>query len=172
MADSRNQRPENSKIPLHESESLKENVNQCMGAFYLSHHELVMNEFGRVLNEKCTGCQTNDHNQFGHELCSPHITSVQYCRGCSVLWGITSVHVRGSISTVEAVQYCERIASVLWGIASALQRNSIYTTKAVQYCGGIAAVHVGDSISTVEAIQYCGGIAAVLQRDIISKCGG
>ena len=28
-----------------------------------------MNEFRRVLNEKCTGCQTNDRNQFGHELC-------------------------------------------------------------------------------------------------------
>ena len=28
-----------------------------------------MNEFRRVLNEKCTGCQTNDRNQFAHELC-------------------------------------------------------------------------------------------------------
>ena len=27
-----------------------------------------MNEFRRVLNEKCTGCQTNHRNQFGHEL--------------------------------------------------------------------------------------------------------
>ena len=40
-----------------------------MGAFYLSHHELLMNEFRRVLNEKCTGCQMNDRNQFEHELC-------------------------------------------------------------------------------------------------------
>ena len=40
-----------------------------MGAFYLSHHELLMNEFRRILNEKCTGCQMNDRNQFGHELC-------------------------------------------------------------------------------------------------------
>ena len=40
-----------------------------MGAFYLSHHELPMDEFKHVLNEKCTGCQTNDHNQFVHELC-------------------------------------------------------------------------------------------------------
>ena len=69
MADSRNQSPENSKIPFDESESLKENVNRCVGAFYLSHHELLMNEFRRVLNEKCTGCQTNDRNQFAHELC-------------------------------------------------------------------------------------------------------
>ena len=69
MADSRNQSPENSKIPFDESESLKENVNRCVGAFYLSHHELLMNEFRCVLNEKCTGCQTNDHNQFAHELC-------------------------------------------------------------------------------------------------------
>ena len=69
MADSRNQSPENSKVPFGESESLKENVNRCVGAFYLSHHELLMDEFRRVLNEKCTGCQTNDRNQFAHELC-------------------------------------------------------------------------------------------------------
>ena len=28
-----------------------------------------MNEFRRGLNEKCTGCQTNDRNQFGPKLC-------------------------------------------------------------------------------------------------------
>ena len=66
MAESRNQSPENSKVPFHESESLKENVNRCVGAFYLLHHELLMDEFGRVLNEKCARCQTNDRNQFGH----------------------------------------------------------------------------------------------------------
>ena len=69
MADLRNQSPENSIVPFHESESLKENVNRCVGAFYLLHHELLMDEFRRVLNEKCTGCQTNERNQFGHELC-------------------------------------------------------------------------------------------------------
>ena len=69
MADSRNQSPENSKVPFRESESLKENVNRCMGAFFLSHHELLMDEFRRVLNAKCTGCQRNDCNQFVHELC-------------------------------------------------------------------------------------------------------
>ena len=25
--------------------------------------------FRRVLNEKCSGCQMNDYNQFAHELC-------------------------------------------------------------------------------------------------------
>ena len=34
----------------------------------MSHHELLMDEFRHVLNEKCTGGQTNDRNQFGHEL--------------------------------------------------------------------------------------------------------
>ena len=48
---------------------MKENVNRCLGAFYLSHHELLMNEFRHVLNEKRAGCQTNDRNQLGHELC-------------------------------------------------------------------------------------------------------
>ena len=69
MTDSRDQSPENPKVPFRESESLNENLNGCMEAFYLSHHELLMNEFGHVFNAKCTGCQTNDHNQFGHELC-------------------------------------------------------------------------------------------------------
>ena len=69
IADSRNQSPENSKVPFRESKSLKENVNRCVGAFYLSHHELLMDEFRRVLNEKCAECQTNDRKQFGHELC-------------------------------------------------------------------------------------------------------
>ena len=29
----------------------------------------MMDQFRRILNEKCTGCQTNDRNLFGHELC-------------------------------------------------------------------------------------------------------
>ena len=44
---------------------------------------------------------------------TPRITSVQYCGGCSllrgissVLWGIASVHLGDSISTAEAIQYC------------------------------------------------------------------
>ena len=69
MNDSRNQNAERSKILFRESESLKKNVNRCMRTFYLSHHNLLMSEFRQVLNEKCTGCQTNDRNQFGHELC-------------------------------------------------------------------------------------------------------
>ena len=69
MTNSRNQCPENSKVPFRESESLQKNVNRCLRMFYLSHHELLMNEFRCVLNEKCSGCQTNDHNQFAHELC-------------------------------------------------------------------------------------------------------
>ena len=69
MTNIRNQSPENSKVPFHESESLKENVNGCVRTFYLSHHELLINEFRCILNEKITGCQTNDHNQFGYELC-------------------------------------------------------------------------------------------------------
>ena len=43
MTESRNQSPENSKVPFRESESLKENVNRCVGAFYLSHHQLLKN---------------------------------------------------------------------------------------------------------------------------------
>ena len=69
MSDSRNPNPDKSKVPFRESESLKESVNQCLQTFYLSHHELLMIEISQVLNEKCTGCQTNDLNQFGHELC-------------------------------------------------------------------------------------------------------
>ena len=56
-------------------------------------------------------------------LFPPLITSVQYCGGCSVLWGY-------SISTCGG--------------------DNISTAEAVQYCGGIASVLRGDSISTVE----------------------
>ena len=69
MTNSRNQSPENSKVQFRESESLQENVNRCLRMFHLSHHELLMNEFRCVMNEKCSGCQTNDRNQFAHELC-------------------------------------------------------------------------------------------------------
>ena len=69
MTDNRNQSPENDRVPFRESESLKENVHRCLRTFYLSDHELLMNEFIHVLNENCTGCQTNDRDQFGHELC-------------------------------------------------------------------------------------------------------
>ena len=51
MTDSRNQSPENSKVPFCESESLIKNVNRCVETFYLSHHELLMNEFRCILNE-------------------------------------------------------------------------------------------------------------------------
>ena len=43
-------------------------MNRCVRTFYLSHHELLINEFRRILNEKLTGYQTNDHNQSGYEL--------------------------------------------------------------------------------------------------------
>ena len=65
----RNQSPENSEGPFRETESLQENVNRCLRTFYLSHHELLMNEFRRTLNKRCGGCQKNDHNQSAHELC-------------------------------------------------------------------------------------------------------
>ena len=44
-------------------------MNQCLRTFYLSHHKLLMTEFRLILNEKCTGCQTNDPNQLKNELC-------------------------------------------------------------------------------------------------------
>ena len=69
MNDRRNQNPAKSKVLFRESESLKGNVNRCLRTFYLSHHELLMSEFRQILNEKCLGCQTNDRNQFGQELC-------------------------------------------------------------------------------------------------------
>ena len=49
-SDSRNQKPENSKVPFHKSEFPKENVNPCLQTFYFSHRELLMNEFIPVLN--------------------------------------------------------------------------------------------------------------------------
>ena len=68
-------------------------------------------------------------------LQTPHITSVQYCGGCSVHWRLFSTSggyistvgdsfstVGDSFSTVEVVQYSGGIASVLWGDSSVLWR--------------------------------------------------
>ena len=83
---------------------------------------------------------------------SPHITSVQYCGGCSVHWRLFSTlgTVGDSFSTVG---------------------GSFSTLEVVQYSGGITSVHVGDNISTVESIQYCGEYS-VLWRDTFSTVGG
>ena len=48
VSNRKNQSPENSKGSFRETESLQENVNRCLRTFYLSHHELLMNEFRRV----------------------------------------------------------------------------------------------------------------------------
>ena len=62
-----------------------------------------------------------DNLGFARKLASPHITSVQYCGGCSVHWRLFSTSgdnistVGGCFSTVEVVQYSGGIASVLWG---------------------------------------------------------
>ena len=114
-----------------------------------------------------------------------HITSVQYCGGCSVHRGITSVLWGDSFSTVEVVQYSGGITSVHVGDNISTVGDNISTVEGyLQYCGGIASVHwgitsvqwrvfstlgdnistVGDNISTVEGVQYSGG------RILISAC--
>ena len=107
----------------------------------------------------------------------PHITSVQYCVGCSVHWRLFSTsgdnistvggqlqYCGGIFNSVEVVQYSGGIASVLWG-------DSFSTVEVVQYSGGITSVHVGDTISTVGGKhQYCGGYS-VLWRDTFSTVG-
>ena len=61
-------------------------------------------------------------------MLAPHITSVQYCGGCSVHWRL--------FSTLEVVQYIGGITLVLWGIASVLWGDSFSTVEVVQYSGG------------------------------------
>ena len=85
----------------------------------------------------------------GLSLESPHITSVQYCGGCSVHWRLFSTS-GDNISTV--------------GDSFSTVGDSFSTVEVVQYSGGITSVHAGDNISTVEGIQYCGGY--------LQYCGG
>ena len=104
-----------------------------------------LSKFIGSIRKVCIGSSFNEclHNplfQF-FLLCSPRITSVQYCGGCSILWGIASVHVGDSISTV--------------GNSISTVGDSISTAEAVQYCGGKLQYMWGESIST------CGGIASV-----------
>ena len=99
---------------------------------------------------------------------------IQYCGGIpSVLWGITAVHVGDSFSTVGGyLQYCRGcsvqwgITSVQWGIASVLWRVFSTLGDNISTCGGITSVQWGDNISTVEFIQYSEG------RILISACSG
>ena len=69
-------------------------------------------------------------------------------------WGITSVHagdnistVGDNISTVEGIQYCERIPSVMWG------DNSSTCGCSVQW--GITSVQWGIA-PVLWGIQYIG----------------
>ena len=69
---------------------------------------------------------------------------LQYCGGCSVQWGITSVLWGDSFSTVEVVQYSRGITSVHAGDNISTVGDTISTVEGyLQYCGRIAAVHVG-----------------------------
>ncbi len=91
----------------------------------------------------------------------PWVTSVQYCGGCSVQWGISVVlWRRGTISASEDVPSC-RGCSVFWGVGGIIH----------QYCEGIPS-------SSVEDFYYCGrapsllwGILSALWR-IFSTVGG
>ena len=77
-----------------------------------------------------------------HKRFTTCITSVQYCRGCSVLWRLFST-VGARISTAGEASVLRKLFSTV------LDSISI----------------VGDSISTAGGQHhYCGGIASVLQR--------
>ena len=104
---------------------------------------------------------------------SSHITSVQYCGGCSVHWRLFSTsgdnistvgncfstvevarYSGGSFSTVEVVQYSE---------------DNISTVEGVQYCGLIPLDRYlrycgGNSSTCGGYLQYCGGY--------LQSCGG
>ena len=93
---------------------------------------------------------------------SPHMTSVQYCGGCSVHRDITSVlegiasvmwcllsTVRDGFSTmVDNISTCRGITSVLWGYISTMEGIQ-YCGGHLQYCWEITAVHVRESFKTV-----------------------
>ena len=102
----------------------------------------------------------------------PHITSVQYCGGCSVHWRlfstsggpITSVQwgdsfstVGDSFSTVEVVQYSGGQHQYMWGDNISTVGDNIST--------------VGDNISTVGITSVLWGITSVLWRDTFSTVG-
>ena len=36
---------------------------------WLTHHDMLSEKLMEVVREKCTGCQTNEPNPLGHELC-------------------------------------------------------------------------------------------------------
>ena len=36
---------------------------------WLTHYDMLTEKLNEVVTEKCTGCQTDEANQLGHELC-------------------------------------------------------------------------------------------------------
>ena len=92
---------------------------------------------------------------------------LQYCGGCSVQWGIESVHVGDNISTVDNnistvrdnISTVENNIDIVEDNISTMEDN-ISTVEGIQYYGGIAALlseltagHVGDTFSTVKVVQ-------------------
>ena len=50
---------------VHSVESMKEAERKL----WLTHYDMLSEKLMEVVREKCTGCQMNEPNQLGHELC-------------------------------------------------------------------------------------------------------
>ena len=48
---------------------LVESMKEVEGKLWLTHYDMLNEKLMEVVREKCTGCQMNEPNQLGHELC-------------------------------------------------------------------------------------------------------
>ena len=46
-----------------------ESLKQVERQLWLTHYDMLNEKLMEVVREKCTGCQMNEPNQLGHELC-------------------------------------------------------------------------------------------------------
>ena len=60
-----------------------ESLKEVERKLWLTHYDMLSEKVMEVVREKCTGCQMNEPNQLGHELClmSPSEEQVNLCFG-------------------------------------------------------------------------------------------
>ena len=46
-----------------------ESMKEVERKLWLTHYDILSEKLMEVIREKCTGCQMNEPNQLGHELC-------------------------------------------------------------------------------------------------------
>ena len=64
-----NKKKTNVKRECIDEVETEENMIEIEKLLYVSHYDMLCNEFMKVIHEKCNGCQTDEPNQLARHLC-------------------------------------------------------------------------------------------------------